>query len=70
MNPGSVILCGALLFEHLGWHEAGALIERAMEQTIQQKFVTIDFAKGMDGATTATTSQFAARIIENMKVAK
>ena len=70
VNPGSVILCGALLFEHLGWHEASRLIEDAMTQTIQQKFVTVDFAKGMPGATTAKTSEFAARILENMKAAK
>ncbi len=70
VNPGSVILCGVLLFQFLGWHEAGKLIEDAMEKTIRQKFVTADFAKGMDGATTAKTSEFAARIIENMKAAK
>ncbi len=70
VNPGSVILCGVLLFQHLGWNEAAKLIEDAMEATIRQKFVTIDFAKGMEGATTAKTSEFAARIIENMKAAK
>ena len=70
VNPGSVILCGSLLFEHLGWHEAAKLVESAMEQTIQQKFVTVDFAKGMEGATTAKTSEFAARIIENMKAGR
>ncbi|GAA3768287.1 isocitrate dehydrogenase (NADP(+)) [Terriglobus aquaticus] len=69
VNPGSVILCGVLLFQHLGWNEAAKLIEDAMEQTIQQKFVTVDFAKGMEGATTAKTSEFAARIIQNMKAA-
>lgn len=70
VNPGSVILCGALLFEHLGWHEAAKLIEDAMTETIKQKFVTIDFAKGMEGATTAKTSEFAARIIQNMRAMK
>lgn len=70
VNPGSVILCGVLLFQHLGWREAATLIENAMEETIRQKFVTVDFAKGMEGATTAKTSEFAARILENMKAAK
>ena len=67
VNPGSVILCGVLLFEFLGWSEAAKLIEGAMTETIKQKFVTVDFAKGMDGAVTASTSGFAARIVENMK---
>ena len=70
VNPGSVILCGVLLFQFLGWHEAGKLIEQAMEETIRQKFVTADFARGMDGATIAKTSEFAARIVENVKAAK
>ena len=70
VNPGSVILCGVLLFQLLGWSEAGKLIEDAMEETIKQKFVTVDFQKGMPGSTLASTSQFAHRIIENMKAAK
>lgn len=70
VNPGSVILCGALLFQFLGWNEAAKLVEEAMEETIRQKFVTVDFAKGMQGATQAKTSEFAARVIENMKAAK
>src|SRR5882757_5027024 len=70
VNPGSVILCGVLLFQLLGWSEAGKLIEDAMEETIRQKFVTVDFQKGMPGSTLASTSQFANRIIENMKAAK
>lgn len=69
VNPGSVILCGVLLFQFLGWPEAADLIEHAMERTIQQKYVTADFAKGMPGATTAKTSEFAARIVENMRAA-
>jgi len=70
VNPGSVILCGVLLFQFLGWHEAGKLIEDAMEETIRQRFVTLDFAKGMEGATVAKTSEFAARIVENMKASR
>ena len=66
VNPGSVILCGVLLFHFLGWHEAGDALERAMEETIRQKYVTLDFQKSMPGATLATTTQFAQRIVENM----
>ena len=66
VNPGSVILSGAMLFQLLGWTEASDLIEKAITKTIEQKYVTVDFAKGMEGATQVGTSAFAAKIIENM----
>ncbi len=66
VNPGSVILSGAMLFQLLGWTEVSDLIETAMTKTIDQKYVTVDFAKGMEGATQVGTSAFAAKIIENM----
>jgi isocitrate dehydrogenase len=66
INPGSVILSGVMLFDFLGWSEAARLIESSMEKTIQQKFVTYDFERQMQGATKAKTSEFATRMIENM----
>jgi len=66
VNPGSVILSGVMLFDFLGWTEAARLIESSMGKTIQQKFVTYDFERQMQGATKATTSEFATRMIENM----
>jgi isocitrate dehydrogenase len=66
INPGSVILSGVMLFDFLGWPEAARLIESSMEKTIQQKFVTYDFERQMQGATKAKTSEFATRMIENM----
>jgi isocitrate dehydrogenase len=66
INPGSVMLSGAMMFDLLGWGEAARLIESSMEQTIQQKFVTYDFERQMEGATKARTSEFATRMIENM----
>src|SRR6201994_282267 len=66
INPGSVILSGVMLFDFLGWPEAARLIESSMEKTIQQKFVTYDFERQMQGATKAKTSEFASRMIENM----
>ena len=67
INPGSVILSGVMLFEFLGWNEAAKLIESSLEKTIQQKFVTYDFERQMQGATKAKTSEFASRMIENMQ---
>jgi isocitrate dehydrogenase len=66
INPGSVILSGVMMFEFLGWHEAAHMIEGAMEQTIQQKFVTYDFERLMEGATKVKTSEFAEHIVKNM----
>jgi isocitrate dehydrogenase len=66
INPGSVILSGVMLFEFLGWKEAAKLIESSMEKTIQQKYVTYDFERQMQGATKVKTSEFATRMIANM----
>jgi len=66
VNPGSVILSGVLMFEHLGWHEAAADIVRALEATIAQKIVTYDFARLMEGATEVKCSEFAAAIVERL----
>ena len=51
VNPGSVILSGVMMFEHLGWQDAADDIVRALEATIAEKIVTYDFARLMDGAT-------------------
>jgi isocitrate dehydrogenase len=66
INPGSVMLSGVMMFDFLEWTEAARLIESAMEKTIQQKFVTYDFERQMQGATKVKTSEFATRIIGNM----
>ncbi|MFP5228295.1 MAG: NADP-dependent isocitrate dehydrogenase [Acidobacteriota bacterium] len=66
INPGSVMLSGVMMFEFLGWPEAARLIETSMEKTIQQKFVTYDFERQMQGATKVKTSEFATRMIGNM----
>jgi len=66
VNPGSVILSGAMMFEHLGWVEAAGKIMDAMSATIAQKRVTYDFARLMEGATELKCSQFATALIENM----
>jgi isocitrate dehydrogenase len=66
VNPGSVILSGAMMFEHLGWVEAAGKIHDAMAATIRQKRVTYDFARLMEGATELKCSAFATALIENM----
>jgi isocitrate dehydrogenase len=66
VNPGSLLLSGVLMFEHLGWTEAAADIVRALEQTIAEKIVTYDFARLMEGATEVKCSEFAAAIVERL----
>src|SRR6202171_2873729 len=69
INPGSVILSGVMMFRHLGGAEAADLIEQSLERTIEQKKVTYDFERLMEGATKVKTSEFATCMIENMTVA-
>jgi isocitrate dehydrogenase len=66
INPGSVILSGVMMFRYLGWNEAADLIEGGLERTIEQKKVTYDFERLMQGATKVSTSKFADHILENM----
>jgi isocitrate dehydrogenase len=66
VNPGSVILSGALMFEYLGWNEAAQLIYASMEKTIANKTVTYDFHRLMEGATKLKTSEFGNEMIKNM----
>jgi isocitrate dehydrogenase len=66
VNPGSLLFSGVMMLEYLGWFEAAELINKGYEKTIEQKYVTYDFARLMEGATEVKTSQFGTRIIENM----
>jgi len=66
VNPGSVILSGAMLFEHLGWLDAAALVYKGMEKSIAAKRVTYDFERQMQGATLLKCSEFGDEIIKNM----
>lgn len=66
VNPGSVILSGVMMLEHLGWLEAADLIYKGMETSINNKKVTYDFARLMEGATEVKCSAFADEIIANM----
>jgi isocitrate dehydrogenase len=66
VNPGSVILSGVMMLEHLGWNDAAACINRALETTISKKTVTYDLARNMEGATEVKCSEFARAVIENM----
>jgi isocitrate dehydrogenase len=66
VNPGSLILSGVMMLHWLGWPEAGDAIESALARTIEQKRVTYDFERQMEGAKLLKTSEFAEAIVENI----
>ncbi|OGX85711.1 NADP-dependent isocitrate dehydrogenase [Hymenobacter lapidarius] len=66
VNPGSVILSGVMMLEHLGWKEAAALINKGLEAAIASKRVTYDFERQMEGATLLKCSEFGQEIVNNM----
>ena len=66
VNPGSVILSGVMMLEHMGWLEAADIIVKSIDKTIGQKRVTYDFERMMQGATLLSCSGFADALIENM----
>jgi len=66
INPGSLILSGVMLLRHLGWNEAADGVERGVARTIQQKRVTYDLERQMEGATKVKSSEFAKYIVENI----
>jgi isocitrate dehydrogenase len=66
INPGSVILSGAMMFEHLGWTEAATRIIQGLERTIAAKTVTYDLERQMPGATLLRCSEFGRAIAANM----
>jgi isocitrate dehydrogenase len=66
VNPSSLILSGVMMLEYMGWQEAADLIVEAMTKTIQDKTVTYDLHRQIDGATKLSCSEYAKAIVENM----
>ena len=65
-NPGSLVLSGAMLLEHIGWNEAAALIHASMDKTISAKKVTVDLADQIPGATTIGCAAFGEALVNNL----
>jgi isocitrate dehydrogenase len=66
VNPGSLILSGQMLLDHLGWSEAAARVDKGIAGAIANKTVTYDLARQMDGASEVKCSEFAAAIVDSM----
>jgi isocitrate dehydrogenase len=67
INPGSLILSGVMMFDHMGWHEVANLITKGLQTTISQKKVTYDLERQMQGATLLKCSEFGQAIVANMR---
>ncbi|MBO0440213.1 NADP-dependent isocitrate dehydrogenase [Candidatus Enterococcus ikei] len=63
LNPSSLLLSGALMFDYLGWSEVTQLITKSIEEAIVNKTVTKDFADQMQGATLLSCSRFGEELI-------
>jgi isocitrate dehydrogenase len=66
INPGSVILSGVMMFEHMGWDEAAKAVVTGIEKAIAARTVTYDLARQMPGAIEVSTSGFGDAIIKGM----
>ena len=66
VNPGSLILSGAMMFDYIGWTQAADLVRHALQATVKQGAVTYDLARQIQGAKEVKCSEFAALIAENM----
>lgn len=66
VNPGSLILSGEMMLRFMGWKEAADLIIKGLEKTIQQKRVTYDLERQMEGATLLKCSEFGQAVADNM----
>jgi isocitrate dehydrogenase len=66
INPGSLILSGAMMLRHLGWNDAASSVEKAMGKTLSEKIMTYDLARQTEGAKEVGTSAFAEALVKNL----
>jgi isocitrate dehydrogenase len=66
VNPGSLILSGAMMLDYINWQEAAELVRQSLVKTVDQKTVTYDLARQMEGATQVKCSEFARAMVANM----
>ncbi len=67
VNPGSLMLSGAMMLAYLGWKEAADQVTRALQQTIEQGRVTYDLARQIEGASEVSCSAFAQAVVDNLE---
>ncbi len=62
-NPSALILSGAMMLDHIGFAEAARSIEKALEMTISDGFVTWDVARQIESSRYVGTRKYAAEIV-------
>ena len=67
VNPGSLILSGAMMLDHMGWEAAAALVRSSLQRAILNKRVTYDLARQIPGAIELPCSGFAREICACME---
>lgn len=67
VNPGSLILSGAMMLDYMRWKEAGEMVRKALQATIKDGIVTYDLARQLQGAKEVKCSQFGEGIVARMK---
>jgi isocitrate dehydrogenase len=67
VNPTAMILSGRIMLEHIGWNDAGQLVRDAVEEAIRSKQVTYDIHRQIEGGEKLATSEFAAKVVENIE---
>ena len=65
VNPGSLILSGAMMLDYMGWKKAGNMVRNAVQATIKKGIVTYDLARQIKGAKEVKCSEFAEAIVVN-----
>lgn len=66
-NPTSVLLCGVMLFDHLGWKDSAELVTHALIKTLSDGLATPDLARRMANVQSVSTARFCEAIIENFE---
>jgi isocitrate dehydrogenase len=67
VNPTAMILSGRIMFEYMGWKDAGKLVRDAVEETISSGTVTYDLHRQIEGGEKVSTSEFADAVVENIE---
>ena len=70
VNPCSNVLSGVMMLEHIGWNEAAALVEKALEESFSQRYATVDLARLMENAKPLGTVEFTENIVRRIYESK
>lgn len=66
VNPSSIILSAVMMLDYIGWHEAGTMIEAALEKLFQQGIATADLARFMANGKSLGTKEFGEAVVAQL----